>query len=326
MIILRAPNLIKVLATFLPIFVTPSKLLDLIFKSFPKITEKGFYNDYEFIIKNTNSDGQNSKLYKNKENIYLSGLLQLNSSLPLVKENEKYKKISTPKLSLKISPNYTKDNKNDDIKIDTNNIFSINRAVKKDTVEGGLSLTYGNEFSIFDKQNLYEKLSFKIANNLRIEDNDDLPRSDQIGQKTSSIFSEISYRPNEHIKIDYNTSIKNNFSDLNYENLVTEFKINNIVTNFDYLNENNSSDDISYLSNTTKLILNNSNSLYFTTRRNKKINLTEYYNLAYQYKNDCLTASLEYDKEYYSDRDLKPNESISVKLTIIPFNKDNKNF
>ena len=56
--------------------------------------------------------------------------------------------------------------------------------------------------------------------------------------KKSSIFSEI-YRPNEHIKIDYNTSIKNNFSDLNYGNLVTEFKINNIVTNFDYLNENN---------------------------------------------------------------------------------------
>ena len=54
---------------------------------------------------------------------------------------------------MKISPNYTKDNKNDDIKIDTNNIFSINRAVKKDTVEGGLSLTCGNEFSIFDKQN-----------------------------------------------------------------------------------------------------------------------------------------------------------------------------
>ena len=65
---------------------------DLIFKSNPKITEKGFYNNYEFIIKNTKSDGQNSKLYKNKENIYLSGLLQLNSSLPLVKENEKYKK------------------------------------------------------------------------------------------------------------------------------------------------------------------------------------------------------------------------------------------
>ena len=26
----------------------------------------------------------------------------------------------------------------------------------------------------------------------------------------------------------------------------------------------------------------------------------------YEYKNDCLAASVEYNKEYYSDRDVKP--------------------
>ena len=39
----------------------------------------------------------------------------------------------------------------------------------------------------------------------------------------------------------------------------------------------------------------------------------------YQYKNDCLSASIEYNKEYYSDKDLKPDESIFFRLTIIPF-------
>ena len=28
----------------------------------------------------------------------------------------------------------------------------------------------------------------------------------------------------------------------------------------------------------------------------------------YQYQNDCLTAGIEYNKEYYSDQDLKPSE------------------
>ena len=138
-------------------------------------------------------------------------------------------------------------------------------------------------------------------------------------------MNQISYKPNKNIKINYNTSLKNNLSDFNYENLVTEFKINNIVTTFDYSNQNDFS-NISYISNSTKLLLDNSNSLTFSTRRNKSIDLTEYYNLAYQYKNDCLTASLEYDKQYYNDRDLKPNESISVKLTIIPFKKNKSNF
>ena len=78
-------------------------------------------------------------------------------------------------------------------------------------------------------------------------------------------------------------------------------------------------DENSYLTNTTTLKFDNDNQLSFSTRRNKTIDLTEYYNLAYQYKNDCLSASIEYNKEYYSDRDVKPNEGISFKLTIIPF-------
>ena len=101
--------------------------------------------------------------------------------------------------------------------------------------------------------------------------------------------------------------------------MITEIKINNFVTSFDYLNENNISDENSYLSNKTSLILNDSNNLSFSTRKNKTLDLTEYYKLMYQYKNDCLSASIEYNKEYYSDKDLKPDESIFFRLTIIPF-------
>ena len=60
------------------------------------------------------------------------------------------------------------------------------------------------------------------------------------------------------------------------------------------------------------------NFLKFTTRRNRKINLTEYYDLVYEYKNDCLTAGIKYKKSYYADRDLKLNEDIFFTVTIIP--------
>ena len=297
---------------------------NLIFKSVPQITKKGFYNNFEFIVKNSNTSAKNSKSYKNKENIYLSSLVQLNSSLPLVKDNKNYKKILNPKLALKLAPGYTKDYRSDDTKIDVNNIYSLDRLQKKDMIEGGLSLTYGNDFSIFDKKKLSEIFSFKIANNLRLRENKDLPGNSQIGQKTSSILNEITYKPNDIVKFKYNSSIKNNLTDVNYENLTTEFKVNNLVTSFDYLNQNYSSENNdSFLTNQTEFLIDSSNSLLFSTRRNKTINLTEYYNLVYQYKNDCLAASIEYGKEYYSDRDIRPNESIFFKLTIMPFNKDN---
>ena len=164
-----------------------------------------------------------------------------------------------------------------------------------------------------------EIFSLKLANNLRLEENDDLPRNNQIGAKNSNFFGEILLRPNDIISTKYTSSMRNNAKDINYENFVTDIKINNFVTTFDYLNENNTVNDSSYLTNTTKYNIDNTNSFQFSTRENKSKNLTEYYNLMYEYKNDCLAASIEYNKDYYSDRDIKPEENLFFKLTIIPF-------
>ncbi len=290
-----------------------------IFNSNPNITKNGFYNNYDFIVKNVNSDTNNSSSFKEGENYYLSGLFQFNSSLPLLKENENFQKILKPRISLKVGPDNTKDMMNDFVRMDVNNIYNLDRLSSDDTIEGGLSLTYGNDYSIFDKKKSRDVLNLKLANNFRFKENKDLPKNNQLNQKTSNFFGEISYSPNEILTTKYDASVKNNFSDISYENFTTEININNFVTTFDYLNENNSSDKNSYFVNSIKYSFDDSNNISFSTRENKETNLTEYYNLIYQYKNDCLSASIEYNKDYYNDRDIKPDESIFIKLTIIPF-------
>ncbi len=296
-----------------------SNINDLIFTSYPKITGAGFYNNYEFIVKNANTDSKKSSKHKDDENIYLSSLLQYNSTLPLIKESNKYQNILRPKMSLKLAPAHTKDHKEKNTKIDANNLFSLNREIDNDSIEGGISLAYGSDYSIYDKENTRELLNVKLANNFRFKENKDLPTNNQLGQKTSNFFTETIFNPYEFFNIKYNSSIKNNLSDIEYENLITEFKINNFVTTFDYVNENNTIDKNSYLTSTAKYLFDNSNNLSYSTRENKTADLTEYYNLVYQYKNDCLAASLEYNKEYYDDRDIDPSEGIFFKLTIIPF-------
>ena len=91
------------------------------------------------------------------------------------------------------------------------------------------------------------------------------------------------------------------------------------MTTFEYLNDNNTKQQLSYLSNKTTYNFNATKSLIFETRENKKTKAVEFYNLQYEYKNDCLIAGIQYNKDYYSDRDLKPEETIFFKLTIIPF-------
>ena len=121
------------------------------------------------------------------------------------------------------------------------------------------------------------------------------------------------------MKFEYDFSLKNNLVDLNYELSGFEFYLKNLTTKFEYQNENNSNLKTSYLYNETRINLNDKNSLIFETRENKEKSFTEFYNLIYQYKIDCLTAALEYNKEYYNDQDLKPSENLFFKLSIMPF-------
>ncbi len=291
---------------------------DLIFSSNRKINKFGILNNHEFLVRNTNSENRNSK-YKNRKNFFISSIYQFNSSLPLIKENDQYQNILKPQLALKVAPDHTKNERNVERKIDITNIYSLDRVTDNSSVEGGMSLAYGVDYSIQNKFKNLEILNLKLASNLRINENDDLSNTNQIGEKTSNLFSEISFKPNELLSFKHISSIKNNLKDVGYESMQSKFSMNNFITTFDYLNENNTSAKNSYLSNTSIFKIDESNNLKFSTRKNKTKDLTEYYKFMYQYKNDCLAASIEYNKDFYSDGEIKPEESIMFKLTITPF-------
>ena len=75
------------------------------------------------------------------------------------------------------------------------------------------------------------------------------------------------------------------------------------------------------ISNKTTYKVDENNSFSFTTRRNKEISLTEYYDFSYEYKNDCLTAGIKYNKTFYQDSDLVPEENLFLTVSFIPLTK-----
>ena len=95
---------------------------------------------------------------------------------------------------------------------------------------------------------------------------------------------------------------------MNSNFLETKFTVNNFITSFEFLEENNLVGSNSYFKNDIQYKFKNNSILKYNTRRNRKTDLTEYYNLIYEYRNDCLVAAIEYNKDYYRDRDLKPTE------------------
>ena len=74
-----------------------------------------------------------------------------------------------------------------------------------------------------------------------------------------------------------------------------------------------------YLSNSIIININDENSLEFNTTKDLIDDFTEYYNLMYSYLTDCISINLNYNKSFYRDGNLKPNESLSFLVKIIPF-------
>ena len=129
----------------------------------------------------------------------------------------------------------------------------------------------------------------------------------------------MNLKKNEFIEFNYDFSSDNNLGEMNYHKVNSSFKVNNFITTFEFIEENNEIGNESFISNETTYKIDDNKNIKFKTRKNKKTDLTEYYNLLYQYKIDCLVAGIEYNKKYYSDGGLRPEESIFFSITLMPF-------
>ena len=294
---------------------------DFLYNPISNFNQNGLKSEFNALFKNVNIDANNSHKHKNQLNQSLLASVQYQSKYPLKKDGTLYNDYLTPKVSFMYSPNKTKNMLKDDRRIDINNVFSLDRIAANDTIEGGGSITIGTEYKKINKKSFKEKLNLNFAQVIRAKKNEDLPVNSGLGNTSSDIFGNFNFNPNSFFNLKYNFTIDNNFNETNYDSIKTQFSVNNFVTTFEYLDDKKSLNQDSYVSNNSTFTFDETNKLDFNIRKNRKTNATEFYDLIYSYTNDCLVASVKYNKEYYTDGDLKPEEQIFLSLTIIPFGK-----
>ena len=209
--------------------------------------------------------------------------------------------------------------------INADNVFAINRLGLSDTFEQGKSVTLGLDYKFDINSNISEDndlkdkfLEIKLATVLRDTFEEKIPKKSTLNQKSSNIFGSINNNLIENINLKYNFSLDNNLKTIDLHSITSKFSINNFVTQFGFIENRNKLGTAHAISNKTSYNFNESNSFSFSTRRNKEISLTEYYDLSYEYKNDCLTAAIKYNRTFYKDDDLVPSENLFLSVTLIP--------
>ena len=211
-----------------------------------------------------------------------------------------------------------KDFSNENKHVTANNVFNINRLGLSDGFEQGKSLTLGIDYFKEDLKDINNYFEFNLAKVLRDVRQENIPKNSSIGQKGSNIFGSSTWSLSDKVNINYDFSVDNDLETFEYNSVGTELSVFNLVTEFDYREDTGKRGNANFIENVTTLNFNDNNFLKFKTRRNRKINLTEYYDLVYEYANDCLIAGFKYKKTYYQDRDFKPNEDLILTITLFP--------
>jgi len=95
--------------------------------------------------------------------------------------------------------------------------------------------------------------------------------------------------------------------------------LDNAKFNVSYLEEKNHIGNQEYIKTGFDLEIDDSTELSFSTKRNLITNSAEFYNLSYNYINDCLKAGIVFRREFYTDRDIEPDNSLMFRISVIPF-------
>ena len=298
---------------------------DFSYNSIDYFSDSGFKSRFDLYFRNLNSSGKNDITYTSSPQIDAMNIINLNTSFPLFKINEINMETLTPKISFRVNPgNNMNNNSNSSSNVNADNVFDINRLGISDSYEAGKSLTLGIDYrydpmevsSDPDAKDKY--LEFKLATVMRDQIETDIPTSSTINKKNSDIFGSFDNNLFENINFGYDFSLDNNLRTINSNIINTEIEINNFITAFNFIEQRNEIGSTHAINASLEYKVDNNTSLKFDTRRNKEINLTEYYNLSYEYKNDCLIAALKFNKTFYSDNDLVPTEDLFFTLTLIP--------
>ena len=284
------------------------------------ITKKGFVNTIEGIVSNRNYNASDTTEYKNGGVINeLSSVISLKSSLPMKKEYGSLFNIFSPNFMVRYAPGHMRNLSKDNTKLKYSNLYSTN---KTSEIEDGLSAIYGFDFTTNEKisnNTNREKLSLSLGQVFNIEENKDMPASSSLDQKASDVVGKMNYNFAKIGKIGYKFSLDHNLEDINYNEVSADLIFGKVDFNLDYLEEQAHIGTEHYVNSGISLNFSDSNKLSFSTKKNFKTDSTEFYDMSYQYTNDCLTAGLVYRREFYEDNDIEKKNTLMFTVKFIPF-------
>ncbi len=278
------------------------------------IHESGIKSKFLGNFKNINYEAKNTKRFKEDPSSELFGAFGYLADLKLEKNVGTKKHFLKPKFFMRYAPGDMRKEKTG-TRLNPLNAFQIDRLEPIHNFETGLSSTLGLDYEIKDNN---KEFDFSIAQVINEKENKKMSSESSMDEKLSDLVGSANLDISKNFNLNYNFKLDQNYQDLNYNDVGAKMKFGALNIDFNYLQEKNHIGDKDYFK--SKFTYNNNNGIFsFETKRNLITNSSEFYDLSYEYINDCLRAGLVYRREFYTDSELEPENSLFFKITLTPF-------
>ena len=86
--------------------------------------------------------------------------------------------------------------------------------------------------------------------------------------------------------------------------------MNQLIENAISINENKGFGDNEIIKSRLRYNIAKDHVINFNSTKDIKDDFTQFYNLSYTYETDCLSANFEYNKTFFRDGNVVPNQSL----------------
>ena len=292
---------------------------------------KFFVNDFDWMIKNFKfNSGINTKLLGNLKNVNyetkneskykeeftneLFGAVGMLSEIDFFKKNNVYNHFLTPKILFRYAPGHMR-KEDDGFRLNPRNLYDMNRVDAFNNFENGLSAALGFDYELKKSEKIFD---ISLGQVLNEKENKNMSASSSLDQKFSDVVGTSNFKINDNYELDYNFSLDQNYKDINYNEFGSKINFEPIKFNLSYLQEKKHIGNQEYFRGNIELEKGDNGVFSLSTKRNLLTNSSEYYNLSYEYFNDCLRAGLVFRREFYNDSEIEPENSLMFKITLNP--------
>jgi len=158
-----------------------------------------------------------------------------------------------------------------------------------------------------------------IGQVIKFNEDPDMPTKSSLQNKNSDLVTKANYLSPGNFDVTLKNTLDNGFNNVYYSDLNLKTFLKQGEINFNFYEKNSHIGNERYAKANLTSYLTDNTKLTISTDRNLKTDLTNSHKLGIENENECIRYGFYFQKNYSSDKDLKPASSVFFGVTLLPF-------